>query len=556
MKNMIFIKISLIIISIATVYAFLVIFVISPKVSDYFISAEISQSGTQIINYDLSTKADEINKFIITYSLVTTFILLFFGIFFVKKLLHPISILSENADLVQQGNLKIRNDIKTKDELELLSNHFNSMLDAIEENTKDLEEKIKGRTAEIKYKLYYDELTGLKNRESLISDLKEDEFSALSLIDIQGFDDINELYGFEVGNEILIKVTQLLKSFAKENQVSLYRLDSDIFGIRDTNMHKFVSYDNCLKEIYDIFKKEVHIDSLGIDLFIYITIGASISQLAALKSASIALKKAKSLGIQYLVYNKEIDTKDNIKKTMYWREKIKEALDKDRVVPFFQPIYNRNNEIIKYEALMRIYDEVDNKPYYLSPGTFFEVAIKTRQYFKLNQRSIKKAFENIDKIGKDISINIGFSDVLNLEFNEFIKNEINKLNQSQREKIIFEILESDHISDYEILDKFIFKYREKGIRIAIDDFGTGFSNFSHILKVKPDYIKIDGSLIKNINVDENSYQMVKSIVDFSKSLKIKVIAEYIHSKEVYDIVRDLNVDEFQGYYLGEPEALI
>ena len=169
---------------------------------------------------------------------------------------------------------------------------------------------------------------------------------------------------------------------------------------------------------------------------------------------------------------------------------------------------------------------------------------------------IRKVFKNIMQIEEDISINIGFSDVSNLGFNEFMDKEINKLSKTQREKIVFEILESDYISDYAILDEFIFKYRKKGIRIAIDDFGTGFSNFSHILKVKPDYIKIDGSLIKDINSDEKSYEMVKSIAQFSKSLGITVIAEFIHSKEVYEIVKDLEIDEFQGFYLGEPKVLI
>ncbi len=556
MKNSIYIKISLVLILITIIYTSFSIFVITPKISESFTNLHIVQINNNLANVEeLNTKVNEINQLIITFSLIMIFIVLF-TILFIKKLLNPLSMLSKNVNLIKEGNLKIRNKIKSKDELGILALNLNNILDAIAENTKNLEHKIETSTAEIKNKLYYDELTGLKNRLSLIQDLKKDDFAALSLIDIQGFDDINELYGFEVGNEILIKVTKLLSKFAKELKVSLYRLDSDIFGIKDVNIHKFISYENFLKEIHDIFKEEIHVDSLDIDLFIYTTIGTSISQIDPLKSASIALKNAKSLGVQYLVYNKEIDTKNNIKKTMYWREKIKEALERDRVIPFFQAIYNRNNEIIKYESLMRIYDEIDNKPYYLSPGSFFEVAIKTKQYYKLNQRSIKKVFENIDKIGKDISINLSFADILNIEFNEFIKDEVNKLSEIQRKKIIFEILESDNISDYEILDDFIFLYRGKGIRIAIDDFGTGFSNFSHILKIKPDYIKIDGSLIKNINEDENSYQMVKSIVEFSKSLKITVIAEFIHSKEVYDIVKDLNVDEFQGYYLGKPKSLI
>lgn len=511
---------------------------------------------SSIYEDDIKSKAKDINEMVLYISFLILMILSMIAIFFIKKLLQPISILSKNADLVKNGNLSIRNNIQRDDELGSLSKHFDRMLDSIEDNTKSLEYKIETRTAELKHKLYYDELTGLKNRHSLLKDIKKEEYCALNLLEIEGFDDINELYGFSVANEILIEVMKMLKAFCKEQNISLYRLETGNFVIIDNRIDKFASYDNFLEEILAIFKKEVHIMSLDIEIFTYVTIGTSISQQDSLKSANIALKRAKQNGVRFLVYNKSIDTRDNIKKSMYWREKIKEAIDEDRVVPFFQAIYDKNKKVIKYETLMRIYDEVDGRPYYLSPGTFFEVAIKTKQYFKLNQIVIKKALDNIDKIDKDISINISFADVMNRGFSQFIEEEIDNLSKEQRKKVVFEILESDHISDYGILDDFILKYRKKGIRIAIDDFGTGYSNFSHILKVKPDYIKIDGSLIENINKDANSYEMVKAIIDFSKALNIIIIAEFIHSQEVFDKVKELGADEFQGYFLGEPELLI
>jgi EAL domain-containing protein (putative c-di-GMP-specific phosphodiesterase class I) len=91
-----------------------------------------------------------------------------------------------------------------------------------------------------------------------------------------------------------------------------------------------------------------------------------------------------------------------------------------------------------------------------------------------------------------------------------------------------------------------------GVRIAIDDFGTGYSNFSYLLKLKPDYLKIDGSIIKNIDKDKNSEAIVEAIISFAKTLHVKTIAEFIHSKEVYDKCYKLGIDEFQGFYLGEP----
>ena len=133
---------------------------------------------------------------------------------------------------------------------------------------------------------------------------------------------------------------------------------------------------------------------------------------------------------------------------------------------------------------------------------------------------------------------------------------LDKINSIDKPRIVFEILESDYISDYTLLEDFIVKYRTQGIKIAIDDFGTGYSNFAHILKIRPNYIKIDGSLIKNLNTDKNSYEMVKSVIEFSRALNIKTIAEYIHSEDVFNIALELGVDEFQGFYLAEPNQIL
>ena len=131
-----------------------------------------------------------------------------------------------------------------------------------------------------------------------------------------------------------------------------------------------------------------------------------------------------------------------------------------------------------------------------------------------------------------------------------------KLSQYEKpEKVIFELVESEDIHSIPELNEFISYIKSTGAKIAIDDFGTGYSNFAYLMDLEPDYIKIDGSLIKNINNDERSKRIVNTIVKFAKGLDIKVIAEFIHSKEVLEVCLDLGVDEFQGYYFSEPSTL-
>jgi EAL domain-containing protein (putative c-di-GMP-specific phosphodiesterase class I) len=120
--------------------------------------------------------------------------------------------------------------------------------------------------------------------------------------------------------------------------------------------------------------------------------------------------------------------------------------------------------------------------------------------------------------------------------------------------VTFEILEDDAIRNYNLLKEFISYIKQKGSTIAVDDFGSGYSNFAHVLNLEIDYLKIDGSLIKNLDIDEKMELIVETIVEFSKKTNMKVIAEFVHSKEVLQKVKELGIDYSQGFYLGEPKA--
>jgi EAL domain-containing protein (putative c-di-GMP-specific phosphodiesterase class I) len=163
---------------------------------------------------------------------------------------------------------------------------------------------------------------------------------------------------------------------------------------------------------------------------------------------------------------------------------------------------------------------------------------------------IFKSLDMAKEKNVQMSINISKKDILNSEFLKELKEKIKTLGIGNQ--ITFEITESEDISHHRYLKNFIVEFRDIGVKFAIDDFGSGFSNFSFILEVSPDFIKIDGSLIKNIDSSKNSYELVKSIVAFSHALDKKVVAEFVHSKEVFDIAYELGIDLFQGYYFAQP----
>jgi len=180
-----------------------------------------------------------------------------------------------------------------------------------------------------------------------------------------------------------------------------------------------------------------------------------------------------------------------------------------------------------------------------------DIAKKVKFYPQLAKIVIKIAFQKAKDTGNVININLSIQDITNKDIVKMIEEELKK--DAIAHLITFELLESENITDYEKVISFISIVKKLGCRIAIDDFGSGYSNFAYIIKLNPDYIKIDGSLIENMLEDKKIYILVKSIIELAHEIDIEVIAEFISSPELYNALDELGVDAMQGYYLGKPE---
>jgi len=251
-----------------------------------------------------------------------------------------------------------------------------------------------------------------------------------------------------------------------------------------------------------------------------------------------------NLDILSLSYNQE-DQEQLINEVVL----IKSALADNSIIPFLQPIVDTNDESInKFESLMRLPDESGNIIYPIYP--IIQTAKKIHLYNELMRQMILKTLDIFREMNYTFSINISYEDISDSKFNSFLKQHLNDFPNPHR--IIFEILETDVITDFEVVLSFIQDIKEFGCQIAIDDFGSGYSSMENILKLKPDYIKIDGSLIRDIDTSIESYTIVKSIISMAKELNSQTIAEFVHNKQVYQVLKDLKVDYLQGYYTGIP----
>ena len=376
---------------------------------------------------------------------------------------------------------------------------------------------------------YYDSLTKLPNRNKLMEDLYK--YKSLVLLDIDNFSDINDVFGFDVGDKILKELSLL---FNKEFK-NVYRIGGDEFAI---GFKKYLFIDDIAK----IAAKNIIINNLKID----VAIGASNYKNRLYESAEMALKFAfKVKDKKYVLYDKSMYLKQ--KEKLDKINILKKVLEKKDIIPYYQCIVDTKGNITKYEALMRI--KINDK--IESPFFFMDLIKEAKLYSEFSKVMISKVLKDVEKINNKVSINLSYDDIANEEMRNFILSSLNEKNAS---KIVFEILESESILNYEIVKSFIFELKKKGVKIAIDDFGSGYSNFVQLLNLEPDIIKIDSSLIKNIE-NPKTYKMVELMVSFATSFNLQTVAEFVSNKKIFDFVKDMGIDEFQGYYFCEPQPL-
>lgn len=380
-----------------------------------------------------------------------------------------------------------------------------------------------------------DNITKLKNTACLYEDLKTTNYKNILLIKLRNYEKVQSIYGIEKSDEILNELISEIDANIdfKEN---LYR----------SGINKLAYlFDEDILDTVNRF-----IEKLDESIFTY-TIGVSEEKSDFISTAKMALAYAIDHDIKYKVYDKTIDTKHIDETELEVQEAIALAIKEDDVYPVFQPIYNQDGTLLKYEILMRLSVEENKRERVFYPNEFIKIAVKNNMFFDLNCIMLKKAFDVIRLSNKKFSFNISYRDIENSQLCDFIEDEFKK-DETLSKKFIFELLETNEIDDYNTLEKFIKRFKDYSVQIALDDFGAGYSNLNHILNIESDYIKIDGSLIKEINCNNKSLAIVKAIVSFAKDTNLKTIAEFVSSKEIFEKLKEIGVDEFQGFYLSKP----
>lgn len=473
--------------------------------------------------------------------IVVSFILAFF---IAKKISDPIIQLKEVFNKGAEGDLTVRAEVLSNDEIGEASKSFNKMMDIINHMT------------------YNDSLTNIPNLTSFKKQLDLAEFHAknnneiLSVISIgvDKFTNINDTFGYTVGNALLKMLVKRVKGILpKEFMIS--RIDGDEFAILITEltMERYVV--GMISTILEEIRKPWNIGSNSF----YITVSIGVTFYPSdrgdlLKNANVAMHRAKEMGgDRYQFYEPRMN--EELAKQLKLDKDMHEAINNEEFVVYYQPLVNIISEEVEgIEALVRwMHPELG----LISPGMFIPLAEDNGLIVKLGEWVLRTACMQ-NKVWQDagydhiyVSVNISMLQFKQENFVAKVKS-ILKETGLYPEYLQLEITETVAVSDVKYTVQILNKLRDIGISIAIDDFGTGHSSFSYLKTFAIDNLKIDKSFIDNINENFKDAAITSSVIALGKNLKLKITAEGVENKEQLDFLSKEGCDIIQGYFYSKP----
>jgi EAL domain-containing protein (putative c-di-GMP-specific phosphodiesterase class I)/GGDEF domain-containing protein len=390
-------------------------------------------------------------------------------------------------------------------------------------------------------------LTNLPNKLVLLEDLKkcEDKLS-LMVLEINQYELLSNEFGDGFMDSVHKRVAMILQAFCKKNS-SLYHISDDTYAFLLKNPS--LNQDIMLAQRIDKIFRKIKVENSALKVVITFNIAIVQEKDKALLHANFTLKRMRQNGNKNIdIYRYDPQLEKVQKNNLYWSKRLPDLIKEDKIVPYFQAIYdNKSNKITKYESLVRAID--DGK--IVSPYFFLPAAKSLGLLNEITKIMIKKSFEVFSKNSYDFSINITDDDLREDYLLEYLLDMCSQFDVKPQ-RVYLEVLENINATDSEHYHEQFERLRAAGFGLAIDDFGAEASNFSRLMTLKADIIKIDAQFIKNLDTDLNSHKIVEAIVSLAKKMDSKTVAEFVHSKQIYDIVKMLGIDYSQGFYLAEP----
>ena len=424
---------------------------------------------------------------------------------------------------------------------------------------------------QIKYQATYDALTGLVRRNEFevylrqaVAEVSKEGIkpqNVMCYLDLDQFKIVNDTAGHMAGDLLLKQVAELLKSKIRKTD-TLARLGGDEFGLllRGCPKDKAIAIaKEIVSEVADFrFSWQDQLFKIGVSIGLVPIDTDSITQL--MSQADLACYTAKDLGRnQVYVYSKQ-DKKLTQKQSEFIRiNDIQEALEQNRFCLYYQPavpILQSNSLPKYYEVFLRM---LDKQGKILPSGAFIPVAERYGLINKLDRWVIRSILLSQAKHFRDcpnfkVAINLSGSSLSDTTLSNFIREQFS-ISELNPQMVCFEITETAAISNLNHATAFMKTIKELGCQLALDDFGSGLSSFSYLKHFPIDYLKIDGSLVRDVANDNTDREMVAAINRIGQVMNLLTIAESVETEAMQEVLTTLNIDYTQGYLIAKPKPL-
>ena len=415
----------------------------------------------------------------------------------------------------------------------------------------------------------HDPLTGLHNRREfnvilerhLTRAKRYGGQGAVLWMDLDGFKEINDGLGHKAGDELLASLAHRMKSTIRESDV-LARLGGDEFAILYSNVDSTQAQLAATRLLDAIRQHAVNIQGQAIrttgsmGIVVFPEHGMQPTEL--LMQADMAMYRAKEKGRnRFCVYSPDQENMEAPEQRIDWLRLVREALETDGFVLYAQPILDlRTDEIVRYEILLRLLDRDGG---IIPPGAFLDIAEQFGLSGDIDRWVLSKATEiladtEIMEKGISFAINLSPRTMTDKEFLQLIS-DMPALNVIGPVRLVMEITETAAIYNIHIAKDFLRTLRGQGYEFALDDFGMGFSSFYQLKNLDVDYLKIDGSFIRNLSHDPVDKHLVLAMVHLARGLGKQTIAEFVEDQETLDMLREIGLDCAQGFHIGRPRPL-
>ncbi len=399
--------------------------------------------------------------------------------------------------------------------------------------------------------IYYDSNMNVANTLKYHHDLEKLAFNKLCMTEVLNADLAIAAYGEEVYQagcrDVLENVQLYLQHANLDKKIFLYSYTYNNFVLAGTAEISKEDFLNVMKEFFTQFESAA---SSAVEVSAVSRFAVVLQEDRLIERAFHALKDAKDTRENFIITPDIFDDTTPVVNDAKILDLINFAMQGDRVVPYYQGIRNNaNGKIEKYEALIRLVD-LEGQVY--SPIKFLDIAKKYKIYNRLSIAMIKRAMDEFENRSEELSINISAYDISSETFRKWLFRQLESYKNASR--LIIEFVETENYQD-EILFDFVQKIRSYGCRISVDDFGSGYATYTSIIALSPAFIKIDGTIIKDITNSENNVIILKSICYMANLIGAKTIAEFVENEEIQKILEEHAVSYSQGYLYSMPKPV-